>query len=418
MNQPDLWCELTGTTLGAIGAEERDMKAHESDNIPRRQLLTAAAALGVAPWLLSACGRTSDAPESPASGSAPRPTPAARRRVGPFEVFPIGLGVQWHPGGGPQVVNDLYASSTDRTAAVALIRRAVELGVTLFDTAEAYGPFMSEELLGEALQGIRDRVVVCTKFGFDIDPKTGERRSGLNSRPDHIRQVVDAQLRRLRTDRIDLLYQHRVDPKVPIEDVAGTMKDLASQGKIRHYGLSEPGLQTVRRAHAVHPIAVIQNEYSMLWRGPESHVLPLCEELGIGFVPWSPLGMGFLAGAISARTRFGEDDFRATVPRFAPDALPANFALARLVQSWARRKEATPAQLALAWLTARKPWIAPIPGTTNVAHLEENVGAAAISFSPEELKELDSAFSAIAIRGERLSPPVLAATGVEAPPRP
>ena len=214
----------------------------------------------------------------------------------------------------------------------------------------------------------------------------------VNSRPEHIRQVVDAQLRRLRTDRIDLLYQHRVDPQVPIEDVAGTIKDLAAQGKVRHYGLSEPGLQTVRRAHAVHPVAVIQNEYSMLWRGPESQVLPLCEELGIGFVPWSPLGMGFLAGTVSARTRFGEDDFRANVPRFAPDALPANMALVRLVQTWARRKNATPAQLALAWLTARKPWIVPIPGTTNVAHLEENVGAAAISFSAEELKELDAAW--------------------------
>jgi aryl-alcohol dehydrogenase-like predicted oxidoreductase len=390
------------------------MKTQDVDNIPRRQLLTtAAAALGVAPWLLSAGGGTSNAPESRAAGSAP----ATRRRLGPFEVFPIGLGVQWHPGGSSQVVNDLYASSTDRSAAIALIRRAVDLGVTLFDTAEAYGPFMSEEILGEALQGIRQRVVLSTKFGFDIDPTTGQRRSGLNSRPEHIRQVVDAQLRRLRTDLIDLLYQHRVDPKVPIEDVAGTMKDLASQGKVRHYGLSEPGLQTVRRAHAVHPVAVIQNEYSMLWRGPESQVLPLCEELGIGFVAWSPLGMGFLAGAISARTRFGEGNFRATVPRFSPDALPANIALVRLVQMWARRKEATPAQLALAWLTARKPWIAPIPGTTNVAHLEENVEAAAVSFSTEELKELGSAIAAITIQGDRLPPPVLAATGVEAPPR-
>ena len=223
-------------------------------------------------------------------------------------------------------------------AAIALIRRAVDLGVTLFDTAEVYGPFMSEEILGEALQGVRNRVVVSTKFGFDVDPQSGERRGGLNSRPDHIRQVVDAQLRRLRTDRIDLLYQHRVDPQVPIEDVAGTMKDLAAQGKVLHYGLSEPGLQTVRRAHAVHPVTAIQNEYSMLWRGPEAQVLPLCEELGIGFVPWSPLGMGFLAGTVSARTRFGEGDFRATVPRFAPDALPANMPLVGLVQTWARRK--------------------------------------------------------------------------------
>jgi aryl-alcohol dehydrogenase-like predicted oxidoreductase len=393
------------------------MKTHEVDKIHRRQLLTAAAALGVAPWLLSAYAGTADAAGAPAAGSAPGPGSATRRRLGPFEVFPIGLGVQWHPGGSPQVVNDLYSSSTDRSAAIALIQRAVDLGVTLFDTAEAYGPFLSEEILGEALQGIRDRVVLCTKLGFDIDPNTGERRGGLNSRPEHIRQVVDAQLRRLRTDRIDLLYQHRVDPKVPIEDVAGTMKDLIEQGKVRHYGLSEPGLQTVRRAHAVHPVAVIQNEYSMLWRGPESQVLPLCEELGIGFVPWSPMGMGFLTGTVNARTRFGEDDFRAAVPRFAPDALPANMPLVRLIQTWARRKDATPAQVALAWLTARKPWIVPIPGTTNMAHLEENVAAAAISFSAAESKELDAGLAAITIRGDRLSPAVLAATGVEAPPK-
>jgi aryl-alcohol dehydrogenase-like predicted oxidoreductase len=393
------------------------MKTRDAGNIGRRQMMIAAAVLGVAPWFLSACGGRSNAPGPAATGPAPGPGATTRRRLGPFDVSPIGLGVQWHPGRSAQVVNDLYASSTDRSAAVALIRRAVDLGVTLFDTAEAYGPFMSEEILGEALQGVRDRVVLCSKFGFDIDPKTGQRGGGLSSRPEHIREVVNAQLRRLRTDRIDLLYQHRVDPKVPIEDVAGTMKELAAQGKIRHYGLSEPGLQTVRRAHAVHPVAVIQNEYSMLWRGPESQVLPLCEELGIGFVAWSPLGMGFLVGTVGARTRFGEDDFRAAVPRFAPDALPANMPLVRLVQTWARRKDATPAQLALAWLAARKPWVVPIPGTTNAVHLEENVAAAAISFSAEELKELDASVSAIAIQGDRLSPAVLSATGVEAPPK-
>ena len=384
----------------------------------RRQLLTATAALGVAPWLLSACTTASQGSSTGTNGSAvSQSRPSERRRLGPLEVFPIGLGCQWHPGREPQAVNDLYASSTDRPHAIALIRRAVDLGVTLFDTAEVYGPFMSEEVVGEALQGIRNRVVVSTKFGFDVDPKTGERRGALNSQPEHIRRVVEAQLRRLRTDRIDLLYQHRVDPKVPIEDVAGTMKELIAQGKVRQYGLSEPGLQTIRRAHAVHPLAAIQNEYSMLWRGPEAQVLPLCEELGIGFVPWSPLGMGFLAGTVSARTRFGEGDFRQTVPRFAPDALPANMALVSLVQTWARRKNATPAQLALAWLTAQKPWIVPIPGTTNAAHLEENVAAASISFSAAELKELNTAVAAIPIRGERLSPPVLAATGVEAPKR-
>lgn len=405
--------------------DEINLKGPENIDLGRRQLLTAAVALGVAPWLLTACAGTSNSPNKPAASATPsgttsatpQPASATKRRLGPLEVFPIGLGVQWHPGSNPQVVNDLYDSSTDRNAAIALIRRAVDLGVTLFDTAEAYGPFMSEELLGEALEGIRDRVVVSTKFGFDIDLQTGERRGGVNSRPEHIRQVVDAQLRRLRTDRIDLLYQHRVDPAVPIEDVAGTMKDLVAQGKVRHYGLSEPGLQTVRRAHAVHPVAVIQNEYSMLWRGPEEQVLPLCEELGIGFVPWSPLGMGFLAGRVGARTRFAEDDFRAAVPRFAPENLPANMSLVGLVQSWARRKEVTPAQLSLAWLSARKPWIVPIPGTTNVAHLEENVAAASTSLSPAELQELDAGIAAIPIRGERLAPPVLAATGVEAPPK-
>jgi aryl-alcohol dehydrogenase-like predicted oxidoreductase len=381
------------------------MKTPPVDHIHRRQLLAVAAVLGIAPWLLTATSGKANAQS------------AVRRRLGPFEVFPVGLGCQWHAGRSPQAVNDLYSSSTDRQGAIALIRRAVDLGVTLFDTAEAYGPFMSEEILGEALQGIRDRAVVSTKFGFDIDPETGQRRGGPNSRPDHIRRVVEAQLRRLRTDRIDLLYQHRVDPQVPIEDVAGTIKDLIGQGKLLHYGLSEPGLQTIRRAHAVHPLAVIQNEYSMLWRGPEAQVLPLCEELGIGFVAWSPLGMGFLAGTIAATTRFEKPDFRATVPRFAPDALPANMALLDLVKTWAGRKNVSPPQLALAWLLAQKPWIVPIPGTTNAAHLEENVAAASISFSSAELKELNTALAAIPIRGARLSPPVLAATGVEAPPK-
>ena len=234
-------------------------------------------------------------------------------------------------------------------------------------------------------------------------------RPGLNSRPEHIRQVVQAQLRRLRTDRIDLLYQHRVDPNVPIEDVAGTVKDLINEGKVRHFGLSEPGLQAIRRAHAVQPITAIQNEYSMLWRGPEAQVLPLCEELGIGFVCWSPLGMGFLTGAIklTGASSSPEPDFRAAVPRFAPDALPANMALVAVVQTWARRKNATPAQLALAWLLAQKPWIVPIPGTTQVAHMEENVARVDLVFAPQELKELNASVAAIRIRGERLPPPVL-----------
>lgn len=389
------------------------MTTDNADHMHRRQLLAAAATLAIGSWLPPAHAQTPNAP----GAAANNPSAATRRRLGPLEVYPIGLGVQWHPSG-PQGVVDLYSSRTTRQDGVALIRRAVDLGVTLFDTAEVYGPLMSEELLGEALQGsLRNRAVVSTKFGFDVDPTTGERRGGLNSRPDHIRQVVEAQLRRLRTDRIDLLYQHRVDPQVPIEDVAGTLKDLITQGKVLHYGLSEPGLQTVRRAHREHPVAVIQNEYSMLYRGPEAQVLPLCEELGIGFVPWSPLGMGFLAGRIDATSRFEKQDFRASVPRFAPEALPANMALVELVRTWAARKNATPAQLSLAWLSAQKPWIVPIPGTTNATHLEENVAATSISFSPSELAELNAALGGISIRGARLSDAVLSATGVEAPPK-
>lgn len=390
---------------------------HRPADSNRRRLLAAATTLGVAPWLLSACAQIAGAP-----GTAPLakagPSTSSRRRLGPFDVYPIGLGVQWHPGQGPQAVTDLYSSRTTRQGGIALIQRAADLGVTLFDTAEVYGPFMSEELLGEALQGSRrGRAVISTKFGFDVDLVTGQRRGSTNSRPEHIRQVVEAQLRRLRTDRIDLLYQHRVDPNVPIEDVVGGIKDLIRQGKVLHYGLSEPGLQTVRRAHREHPVAVIQNEYSMLWRGPEAQVLPLCEELGIGFVPWSPLGMGFLAGTVNAASRFERQDFRASVPRFAPDALPANMALADLVKTWAARKNVTSAQLSLAWLSAQKPWIVPIPGTTNVAHLDENIAAASVSFGAAELKELNAAVAAIPIRGERLSPAVLSATGVEAPPK-
>ena len=385
------------------------------DKVPRRQLLTTAATLGVVPWLLAFAGQSA-APRPEASGPSPGSGSLPRRRLGPFHVSAIGLGCQWTPGKSAETLNDLYASSTDDKSAVRLIRHAVDLGVTLIDTAEVYGPFKSEEIVGEALQGIRDRVVLSTKFGMNVDLQTGVRRGGLNSRPEHIRQVVEAQLRRLRTDRIDLLYQHRVDPQVPIEDVAGTVKDLIVQGKVLQFGLSEPGLQTIRRAHAVQPLAAIQNEYSMLWRGSEAQVLPLCEELGIGFVCWSPLGMGFLTGTVTAATRFEAGrDFRANVPRFAPGVLPANMALQELAKTWADRKNASPAQLALAWLLAQRPWIVPIPGTTNLAHLKENIGAAAISLSAAELKELNDAVAAIPIQGERLPPAVLSMSGVEAP---
>lgn len=390
------------------------------DPSTRRQWLTLAATLGVAPWLLSACA--SDASQTAsARPAAPQPE-GARRRLGPLEVFPVGLGCQWHASTQSGVLADAYSSRFDRPAAIRLIRRAVDLGVTLIDTAEAYGPFLSEDIVGEALQGIRDKVVLETKFGFDFDPVTGARLpGGRNSRPAHIREVVHAQLKRLRTDHIDVLIQHRVDPNVPIEDVAGTVKDLIAEGKVRHFGLSEPGLQTVRRAHAVLPLAVIQNEYSMLWRGPEAQVLPLCEELGIGFVCWSPLGMGFLAGRVRADSRFAmapDMDFRAISPRFAPEVLPANMALVQVVREWAQRKQATPAQLALAWLLAQKPWVVPIPGTTNMAHMEENLGAASITFTGDELQQLNSAVAAVRIQGDRLPGPVLQMSGVEAPPKP
>jgi aryl-alcohol dehydrogenase-like predicted oxidoreductase len=298
---------------------------------------------------------------------------------------------------------------------VTLVRTAVDQGVTFFDTAEAYGPWESERIVGEALQPVRDEVVIASKFGFDIDPHTGQRRGGPNSRPEHIRQAVDGMLQRLRTDRVDLLYQHRVDPTVPIEDVAGTVKDLISQGKVVHFGLSEPGLETVRRAHAVQPLTAIQNEYSMLWRGPEHKILPLCDELGIGFVPWAPVGMGFTTGTITPYTRFTEDDFRANVPRNSPENLAANMPLVQLIQEWGVRKGATPAQISLAWLLAQRPWIVPIPSATRTAHLLENIGAEDVTFSNDELAELNTALEGITIHGDRLPPAVLAQTGVEAP---
>ncbi len=303
-----------------------------------------------------------------------------------------------------------YGPPVDKGAGVALIRTAVERGVNFFDTAEVYGPFTNEKLVGEALAPLRDGVAIATKFGFDVDPSTGERR-GLNSRPEHIRAVAEASLRRLRTDRIDLFYQHRVDPNVPIEEVAGAVKDLIREGKVKHFGLSEAGAVTIRRAHAVQPVAALQSEYSLLWRGPEEEILPACEELGIGFVPWSPLGAGFLTGAMDANTRFDSADFRATVPRFAPEALKANLALVDLVREWAKRKNATPAQIALAWLLAKKPWIVPIPGTTKLKRLDEDLGALAVPFTSEDLGEIDEAAAKIEVHGARLPPAMLALSG-------
>jgi len=304
-----------------------------------------------------------------------------------------------------------------RPEMINIIRAAFDRGVTFFDAAEAYGPFEVERILGEGIAQFRDKVVITSKFGWNIDLKTGERRPGLNSKPEHIKLAVEGMLKRLRTDRIDLLYQHRVDPQVPIEDVAGAVKGLMAQGKVLHWGLSEMGLKTLRRAHAALPVTAVQNEYSMLWRGPEKEVIPTCEELGIGFVPWSPLGVQFLTGWIDANTRFAPGDIRGIESRFSPENLPHNLALVDLVKRWAERKNATPAQIALAWLMAQKPWIVPIPGTTQMAHMLDNNGAAAVRFTPAELAELNASVSAIQIRGQRLPDQVLVFSGVEAPPK-
>jgi aryl-alcohol dehydrogenase-like predicted oxidoreductase len=299
-----------------------------------------------------------------------------------------------------------YGPATEKQKAIAVIRTAVERGVTFFDTAEAYGPFTNEELVGEALAPHRERVVIATKFGFDIAPD-GQRRGGLNSRPEHIKQVAEASLKRLKTDVIDLFYQHRVDPDVPIEDVAGAVKNLIQAGKAKHFGLSEAGANTIRRAHAVQPVAAVQSEYSIWTRDPEPEVLPTCEELGIGFVPWSPLGQGFLTGKIDASTKFESTDFRASFPRFTEEARNANLAVVDLLKQIAQRKNATPAQIALAWLLAQKPWIVPIPGTTKVHRLEENIGSASVELTPQDLDEINTAASKIPIQGARLPESIL-----------
>jgi aryl-alcohol dehydrogenase-like predicted oxidoreductase len=293
-----------------------------------------------------------------------------------------------------------YGPAVDKQEGLKVIRVAVDLGVTFFDTAEVYGPYTNEELVGEALGPVRDRVVIATKFGFKIE---NGKQAGLDSRPGHIREVVDASLRRLRTDRIDLLYQHRVDPSVPIEDVAGTVKELIREGKVKHFGLSEAGVGVIRRAHAVQPFAALQSEYSLWWREPEAEILPTCEELGIGFVPFSPLGKGFLTGKIDESTTFDASDFRNTVPRFTPEARKANQALVDLLTSIARRKTATPAQIALAWLLARRPWIVPIPGTTKLHRLKENVAAVDIKLTDDDLREIETAASQITVQGARYS---------------
>ena len=315
------------------------------------------------------------------------------RRLGKtnLEVSAIGLGCMG--------MSSAYGPPGDKQEMISLIRAAVERGVTFFDTAEIYGPFTNEELIGEALAPMRERVVIATKFGFKVGPKG--QQIGLDSRPEHIKEVAEASLKRLRTDVIDLFYQHRVDPNVPIEDVAGAVKNLIEEGKVKHFGLSEPGVQTIRRAHAVQPLTAIQNEYSLWWRKSEEEVLPTLEELGIGFVPYSPLGRGFLTGKMNENTTFDSSDFRNMLPRFTPEARKANQALVDMLGEIAKRKKATPAQIALAWLLAQKPWIVPIPGTTKLKRLEENLGAAAVELTVDDLREIDHAASEINVHGER-----------------
>ena len=316
-----------------------------------------------------------------------------------LEVSAIGLGCMGMSFG--------LGRPMERDAAVSLIRAAFESGVTFFDTAEAYGPFANEELLGEALAPIRDKVVIATKFGF----KNGKTTEGMDSRPERIREVAEASLKRLRTDRIDLFYQHRVDPNVPMEDVAGAVRDLISEGKVKHFGLSEAGVESVRRAHAVQPVTALQSEYSMWWREPEKEILPACEELGIGFVPFSPLGKGFLTGKIDESTTFEKNDFRNVVPRFSQEARRANQALVDRLSSIAREKQVTPAQIALAWLLARKPWIVPIPGTTKEARMKENTAAADVALTSADLRQIDDALAEIAVVGARYPAHLAALTG-------
>ena len=317
-----------------------------------------------------------------------------KRKLGKsnLEVSALGLGCMGMSFG--------YGPAADKKEMISLIRTAVERGVTFFDTAEVYGPFTNEQLVGEALAPVREQVVIATKFGFNLDPNTG-KQAGLDSRPEHIKEVVEGSLKRLKVGAIDLFYQHRVDPDVPIEDVAGAVKDLIQQGKVKHFGLSEAGAKTIRRAHAVQPVTAVQSEYSLWWRRPEAEVLPALEELGIGFVPYSPLGKGFLTGKINENTKFDSTDFRNIVPRFAPEARKANQALVDLLGKIAERKKATPAQIALAWLLAQKPWIVPIPGTTKLNRLEENIGAVAVELTPDDLREIESAASKITVQGAR-----------------
>ncbi|MES2645319.1 MAG: aldo/keto reductase [Bacteroidota bacterium] len=374
----------------------------------RRDLFKTGLVLAGGALLPAAC--TTQSTVTGASRYASKAQVTSRRKLGTLEVSSIGLGVQ--------NMSRKYTTEVPlRSEMHNVIRTAFENGVTHFDAAEAYGPHEVERILGEGIAPIRNKVAISSKFGWNINQETGQRLPGLNSRPEHVRNVVEGMLKRLETDRVDLLYQHRVDPAVPIEDVAGLMKDLIKEGKVLHYGLSEPGLQTVRRAHAVHPVTAIQNEYSLIWRGPEEAVIPLCEELGIGFVPWSPLGVQFLTGWIDAGTRFAPGDIRGIESRFSPENLPNNVKLVDLVKKWGVQKSATPAQISLAWLLAQKPFIVPIPGTTNMVHMLENNGADSVRFTADELSRFNTELASIEIKGARLPEAVLQYSGVEAAPK-
>ena len=385
-----------------------DRESNDEYRVGRREVILTGlglATLSVVPGTVSAAGQAVERQRNESNHYLPV------RKLGKLEVSALGLGCMSMNSGN-------YNPPRDKREMIPVIHQAVERGVTYFDTAEVYGPFVNEELVGEALAPYRNKVVIATKFGWEIDAN-GRRTGGLDSRPERIRAVVEASLKRLRTDRIDLLYQHRVDPKVPIEDVAGTVKDLVAEGKVIHFGLSEPGMQTLRRAHAILPVAAVQNEYSLLTRDPENGVLATLEKLGIGLVAWSPLGIGLLTGTIDETTQFnapGYTDYRLSNPRFLPENLKANMALVEFVRTWAQRKNVSPAQLSLGWLLAQKPWIVPIPGTTNPSHLDENLGAMAVRFTPEELAEFNTTLAKVVVHGKRLRAGLFELSDVEAPP--
>ncbi|AGP82172.1 aldo/keto reductase precursor [Alteromonas mediterranea MED64] len=369
----------------------------------RREFLLSGASLAAASLLSTNIQASTSEQKKRTTSTSPN-----TRKLGKLQVSSIGLGVQ-------NMSRKYDTSVPNRQEMHQVIRSAYEEGVTFFDAAEAYGPFEVERILGESVKPFRDNIVIATKFGWNIDQQTGARLPGLNSRPDHIKAVVEGMLSRLQTDRIDLLYQHRVDPAVPIEEVAGAVADLMKEGKVLHWGLSEMGINTLKRAHATLPVSAVQSEYSMLWRGPEKSVLPLCEKLGIGFVPWSPLGVQFLTGWIDENTRFAQGDFRATESRFNPENLAHNMSLVKLLMQWSERKNATPAQIALAWLLHQKSWIVPIPGTTSLVHMQQNTASRDLSFSTAELRELNDSLASITIQGQRLPDFVQVFSDVEAP---